>query len=169
MVVTLKGNPIDLEGSFLNAGDLAPNFVLCSVDLETKTLSDFEGKRKVLATMPSVDTEVCSLESIEINKLALKYPSVLFIVITKDLPFAQNRFCKAAQLENIITLSDIRPKSNFSKNYGVKITSGPLEGLIARSILFLDESDKVLYSELCSEVTSTPNFDILKNVIEGEV
>jgi len=169
MSVTLKGEPVQIDGLFLSSGALAPNFVLCGSDLQTKTLADFEGHRKVIATMPSVDTEVCSAESVEINRLALKYPSIKFLVVTKDLPFAQSRFCRAADLSNIVTLSDIRPRSSFGSSYGVKIASGPLEGLFARSIVFLDESDKVLYSELCSEITSQPNFDLLKNVLEGEV
>ena len=167
MAVTLDGNEIYIEGSFLKAGDLAPDFVLCSKEMETKTLESFSDKKKVIATMPSVDTEICSAESIEINQLAMKYPSVLFIIVTKDLPFALDRFCKQAQLGNIITLSDIRTKGNFSMNYGVKIASGPLDGFLARSILFLDESDKVLYSELCAEIKSTPDFNLLKEVIEG--
>lgn len=169
MGVTLGGNEINLEGYFLKAGDLAPDFILASKELETKTLESFPNKKKVIATMPSIDTEVCAAESVEINQLALTYPSILFLIVTKDLPFALDRFCRNAQLNNIIPLSDIRRKSNFAKNYGVKISSGPLDGLLARSVLFLDESDKVLYSELCSEVKSMPDFKLLKEVIEGSL
>ncbi len=163
---TLKGEVVKLEGSFLKPKELAPDFSLSSIDLSCKTLKSFTGKKKVIATVPSVDTEVCSMESREINKLAIHYPSMLFIIVSKDLPFAQKRFCKEAGLNNIITLSDIRSTSNFARNYGVLIKSGPLDGLLARSIVLLDESDKVVYSELTDKIEIAPNFVELKNAIE---
>ena len=164
--VTLKGEETKLKGGFLSEGDLAPDFVLCSNELNSVTLANYQGKRKVIATVPSVDTEVCREESKSINELALKFPDILFFVISKDLPFALDRFCKKAHLSNLIPLSDLRSRSNFAKNYGVQIASGPLDGLLARSILFLDQSDKVLYSELVSEITALPNFQELQQKIE---
>ena len=166
--VMLDGEEVQVEGSFLKPGNLAPDFVLCGSDLKSKTLEDFQGKRKVIATVPSIDTSVCALESKEINDLAVKYPSVLFLVVSKDLPFALERFCKGADLHNIIPLSDLRTKSGFGKNYGLKIASGPLDGLLARSILLLDESDKVVYSELSAEIKSMPDFRALQAALEGE-
>jgi thiol peroxidase len=166
--VTLDGNELQIEGSFLKSGDLAPDFALCASDLETKTLESFKGKRKVIATIPSVDTPVCALESKEINDLAVKYPSVLFLVVSKDSPFALERFCKAASLHNIILLSDLRSRSGFGKNYGIKIASGPLDGLLARSILFLNDSDMVVYSELTVDVAKMPDFEALKKALEEE-
>ncbi len=167
--VTLDGNEVQIEGSFLKEGDLAPDFALCASDLETKTLESFQGKRKVIATIPSVDTAVCALESKAINDLAIKYPSVLFLVISKDLPFALERFCKSASLHNIILLSDLRSRSGFSKNYGIKIASGPLDGLLARSILLLSDSDKVVYSELTENISKMPDFEALQKALEGEI
>ena len=163
---TLKGEIVKLEGSFLKPKDLAPDFALCGTDLTSKTLESFARKVKVIATVPSVDTEVCSMESKEINQLAIHYPSILFIIVSKDLPFALKRFCKEAHLNNIITLSDMRSKSNFARNYGVLIKSGPLDGLLARSIVLLDESDKVIYSELTGKIEIAPNFVELKHAIE---
>ena len=165
--ILLKGKETTLESGFLKIGNLAPDFVLCSKTLETMTLESFQKKKKVIATLPSVDTQVCSAESIEINKLALKFPSVVFLIISKDLPFSFERFCKQAKLDNIITLSDIRSRSNFGKDYGVGITSGPLDGLLARSVIFLDELDKVVYSELVAEISSMPNFSILEGFLEN--
>lgn len=163
---TLKGEVVKLEGSFLKPKDLAPDFALCSTDLTSKTLQSFTGKTKVIATVPSLDTEVCSMESKEIDKLAIQYPSILFIIVSKDLPFAQKRFCKEAHLNNIIPLSDIRSKSNFARNYGVLIKSGPLDGLLARGIVLLDSSDKVIYSELTAKIETAPNFIQLKSALE---
>ncbi len=164
--VLLKGKEVILESGFLKVGNLAPDFTLCSKELETKTLESFQKKKKVIATLPSIDTGVCASESVELNKLALEFPSLVFLVISKDLPFSFERFCKLTKLHNIITLSDIRSRSNFGKDYGVGITSGPLDGLLARSVILLDEFDKVVYSELVPEITSMPNFAILKGVLE---
>ena len=165
--VLLKGKEVALRGGFLKIGNLAPDFALVAKDLENKTLESFKGKKKVIATVPSIDTGVCAAETRELNLLALEFPSVLFLIVSKDLPFAFDRFCKQGNLHNIITLSDIRSQSNFAKDYGVGIVSGPLDGLLARSIIFLDEFDKVLHSELSLEITSMPNFDSLRTSLQN--
>ncbi len=164
--VTLKGEDVELLGSFLKKGNLAPDFALVSHEMETVTLEDFKNHKKVIATVPSIDTPVCSEESIKLNELAMKFPDVMIFVISKDLPFAQSRFCKDHKIENIKLLSDIRPKSNFAKDYGVLIGSGPLEGLLTRTILVLNEHDKVIHSEIVSEITHFPNFDEIFQVLE---
>jgi thiol peroxidase len=166
--VTLKGEVIKVEGKFLIAHDLCPDFLLITDKLESKTLKDFKGKKKVLATVPSVDTKVCAMESKVINDLALENPNIVFLVVSKDLPFALDRFCHSQGLKNVIMLSDMRSNSTFAKDYGVKITSGILSGLLCRSIIFLDEFDRVIYSELVKEVSSMPNFEELKRVLKGE-
>ena len=166
--ILLKGNEVEIEGSFLKKGDLSPDFILCTKTLENVTLENYSKKKKVIATLPSLDTPVCSQESKEISLLATKYPSVVFIIISRDSPFALTRFCKSAEMNNVITLSDIRTKSNFAKNYGVKIASGPLDGLLARSVIVFDESDNVIYSELVNEITSLPDFKLLENTL-GEI
>lgn len=166
--VFLDGKEVKIEGSFLKAGDLAPDFALCDSNLETKTLESFQGRKKVIATIPSVDTSVCALESGQINELAIKYPSVLFLVVSKDLPFALERFCKASNLHNIIPLSDLRSHSGFGKNYGIKIASGPLDGLLTRSILVFNNTDVVVYSELVAEISKMPDFEGLKKALEKE-
>ncbi|MCH9812208.1 thiol peroxidase [bacterium] len=164
--VISDGDEVQIDGSFLTKGDLAPDFALCGSDLETKTLGDFQGKRKVIATVPSVDTEVCASESLKINDLAIAYPSVYFLVVSKDLPFALKRFCASTSLHNIVPLSDLRTRSGFGKNYGIKIASGALDGLLARSIILLDSGDKVVYSELCSDIKQMPDFEALQKALE---
>ena len=167
--VLLKGNQTLVEGDFSKKGDRLHNFTFCTEELETVSLETFSGKKKVLATVPSVDTAVCEEESIFLNSLAKKYPSVDFLVISKDSPFALKRFCHDKSLENIIALSDTRSASKFSSDYGVKLTSGPLDGFLARSLIYVDENNQVLYSELVSEISSKPNFDLLeKSILENK-
>ena len=157
--VTLKGVDVQLQGSFLRASELAPDFVLVNRDLETVTLETYKGKKKLIATVPSLDTPVCKSEAKKINDLALHHPDLLILVVSKDLPFRQKQICLDEKLTNIIVLSDIRIRSSFGKNYGVLIGDGPLEGLFARAILALDEHDKVIYSELVPEITEEPNLE----------
>lgn len=165
--VTLKGSETHLDGSFLQPEDRALNFTLVNGDLETVTLDAFKHRTKVLATIPSIDTPVCSSETKALNDLSKAYPEIVFLVISKDLPFAQKRFCSAGDLKNVILLSDIRPTSTFGKNYGVLINSGPLAGLLTRSIILLAPNDKVLYSELVEEISNAPNFEELKNHLDA--
>ena len=165
--ILVDGKKVQVEGSFLTKGDLAPDFALCGEDLETKTLESFQGKRKVIASVPSVDTEVCALESVQFNELAALFPSVYFLVVSKDLPFALKRFCASSSLHNIVPLSDLRTRSGFGKNFGIKIASGPLDGLLARSIILLDTSDKVVYSELFADIKQMPDFEALQKALEG--
>lgn len=159
--VTLKGNRVELDGKFLGEKDLAPDFNLVNQNLETVTLANFKGKKKLIITLPSLDTPVCSEETKKMAEIARKYPHIVIVVVSKDLPFAQKRFCLAEKIENITTLSDIRPSSTFGKNYGVLMLSGPIAGLFARSLILLDEHDKVIYQELVPEITNQPNFDAL--------
>jgi thiol peroxidase len=155
--VLLKGNKVSLQGNFLNVGDIAPDFTLVNKELESVTLESFNGRYKILATVPSVDTPVCSQETKLMNDFAEKNPNAFILIISKDLPFALNRHCSKENLTNIIPLSDLRPYSAFCKNYGVLLKDGPLAGLMARSVIVLDPKNKVIYSELVSEITALPD------------
>jgi thiol peroxidase len=159
--VTLKGNKVATEGTFLAPPELAPDFVLVNRALENVTLRNYKGKKKVLATLPSVDTAVCSQESMQLEKLATAHPEMVFLIISKDLPFSQDKFCTGAKLSNVIFLADIRPTSLFGKDYGVLVIQGPIAGLFARSIIVLNEEDQVVYSELVPEIAELPNFTAL--------
>ena len=156
--VTLRGNPIQVDGDFPQPGQQAPAFRLVGRDLADVELSAFAGKRKVLNIFPSIDTPTCATSVRKFNTQASALDNTVVLCISADLPFAQSRFCGAEGLENVVNLSTLRG-SAFLKDYGVAITSGPLAGLTARAVVVLDANDKVLHSELVSEIGSEPNYD----------
>ncbi|HGJ5856126.1 thiol peroxidase [Arsenophonus nasoniae] len=153
-----KGQPVAINGTFLQLGDKAKEFTLVANDLAEKSLSDYQGKRKILNIFPSIDTGVCATSVRKFNQLASQLENSVVLCISADLPFAQSRFCGAEALDNVVTLSIFRAPS-FSKDYGVEISSGPLKGLTARAVVIIDENDKVIYSELVDEITHEPNYD----------
>ncbi|HSX14079.1 MAG TPA: thiol peroxidase [Chlamydiales bacterium] len=155
MQIQLKGQPIHTSGNLPTTK--APNFKLVDKDLKDHTLKEFAGKKKILATVPSLDTGVCSTMTKQINEFAKKHPEIPIIVVSADLPFAQKRFCEAEKVNNVITLSMMRDKE-FGKAYGLLIQDGPLAGILARAIFVIDEQDQILYSELVGEITSEPNY-----------
>jgi thiol peroxidase len=156
--VTLKGNPIDVAGSFPQKGQKAPAFRLVAKDLKDVSLSDYAGKRKVLNIVPSLDTAVCATSTRKFNERAGSLANAVVLVISADLPFAAGRFCSTEGLNNVVTLSTLRGRE-FMKAYGVEITSGPLAGVTARGVVVLDENDTVLHSELVPEIAQEPNYD----------
>ncbi len=156
--VTLKGQPITVEGSFPTVGDKAPGFKLVGKNLADVTLADFTGKRKVLNIFPSIDTPTCATSVRHFNQSASGLDNTSVLCISADLPFAQARFCGAEGLDNVVTLSTLRGH-DFLQHYGVAITSGPLSGLAARAVVVLDEHDKVVHAELVGEIASEPNYD----------
>lgn len=155
--VTLKGNPVRVDGSLPQVGSQAPAFSLVAGDLSDKTLADFAGQRKVLNIFPSVDTPTCATSVRTFNAEASKLANTVVLCISADLPFAQARFCGAEGLDKVVNLSTLRGVS-FLQDYGVAFSSGPLVGLAARAIVVLDEHDKVLHSELVAEVADEPNY-----------
>ena len=159
MTTTFKGTPIRLEGHFPQAGETAPDFFLTKNDLSDFSLKDGEGEYLILNIFPSLDTGVCATTVRRFNQMAASLPGVMVLCISKDLPFAQNRFCAAEGIEHTILLSDFRYTSRFGKDYGVLITSGPMQGLLARAVVIIDPKGKVIYSELVSEVTREPNYE----------
>lgn len=156
--VTLGGNPIQVEGQFPQAGQQAPAFTLVGKDLADVSLAGFSGKRKILNIFPSIDTPTCATSVRKFNQSAGKLPNTVVLCISADLPFAQSRFCGAEGLDNVQTLSTMRGR-DFTTNYGVAISSGPLAGVTARAVVVLDENDKVLHSELVPEIKSEPNYE----------
>lgn len=157
--IQLKGETYKLQGSLLKVGDIAPNFVLVDPTLDNITLDHFKDKKKLLITLPSLDTPTCSKESKTIEAFAKKHPNFIFILVSKDLPFAQQRFCLSEKIENIKVLSFMRSNSNMFHDYGIMIQEGPLAGLCARALFILDESDKVIYAQLVEEITEEPNYE----------
>ena len=159
MTTTFKGTPIRLEGYFPQAGETAPDFFLTKNDLSDFSLKDGEGEYLILNIFPSLDTGVCATTVRRFNQMAASLPGAMVLCISKDLPFAQNRFCAAEGIDHTILLSDFRYTSRFGKDYGVLITSGPMRGLLARAVVIIDPKGKVIYSELVNEVTREPNYE----------
>jgi thiol peroxidase len=164
--VTLKGNPVSIGGNLPSPGQTAPDFSLADAKRNMMSLGDFAGKRKVLNIFPSVDTPTCATSVRTFNKQASTLDNTVVLCISADLPFAQSRFCGAEGLENVVTLSTFRDTAKFSKDYGVQIVDSSLAGLTARAVVVLDESNKVLHSELVSEIANEPNYDAALAVLK---
>jgi thioredoxin-dependent peroxiredoxin len=162
--VTLKGNPVNVDGHLPVPGHQAPSFSLVAKDLSDATLASFNGKRKVLNIFPSVDTPTCATSVRKFNEKASQIDNTVVLCISADLPFAQARFCGAEGLNNVVTLSTMRGH-DFLKHYGVAISSGPLAGLAARAVVVLDEHDKVLHTELVGEIAHEPDYDAALKVL----
>ncbi len=158
--ITFKKNKVSTAGQIPSMGNPAPNFSLVNEKLEDVSLKDFKGKKKILTINPSFDTSVCTLVAKKLNEIAQKHPEIVILAISKDLPFAQSRFCKAENVKNILFLSMMK-SDQFGKDYGLLMTDGPLQGLLARAIFVLDEKDKIIYVEVVSEVTAEPNYSKL--------
>lgn len=154
-----QGNPVTLAGEFVKVGAKAPEFSLVKGDLSSLTLADVKGKYAVLNIFPSMDTGVCAASVRKFNKLAAGKANTVVLAISKDLPFAQGRFCTAEGIENVVPLSDFRYTSDFGEKYGVLMTDGPLCGLLARAVVVVDPEGKVVYTELVPEITQEPNYD----------
>jgi len=154
----LKQKLIHTNGNLPAVGTKAPDFTLTAQDLSDKHLSDFSGKKKLIYTLPSIDTPTCEKSTKNLNESAKIFQDVVFLIISCDLPFAQKRFCHQEGANNVVTLSLMRDKK-FAESYGILITEGVLKGLCARSIFILDSQDKILYQELVSDVAHEPNYD----------
>jgi thiol peroxidase len=155
--ITLKGNAINTIGNLPKVGTKAPNFTLTAVDLSQKSLADFSGKNIILNIFPSVDTGTCAMSVREFNKNASDLKNTVVLCISKDLPFAQARFCAAEDLDNVIMLSDFTTGS-FGQDYELQITNGPLAHLHSRVIVILDENGTIKYTEQVSEIADEPNY-----------
>jgi thiol peroxidase len=156
--VTLGGNPVEVTGTFPQKGHKARAFSLVGKDLADVSLADFSGQRKVLNIFPSIDTPTCATSVRKFNKAANELANTVVLCISADLPFAQNRFCGAEGLDNVLTLSTMRG-SQFLQAYGVALSSGPLSGVAARAVIVIDENDQILHSELVSEIKNEPDYD----------
>jgi thiol peroxidase len=154
--VTFKGNPVTLIGNEVKVGQKAPDFKVQKVDLSDYTLSSSSGKTRIIITVPSLDTPVCDMETKRFNQEAAKLPSVEIVCVSMDLPFAQKRWCGAAGVDRVIIASDHRDAS-FAKNYGVLISGGPLDRLMARAVFVIGPDDMVTHVEYVKEIVEQPN------------
>ena len=156
--ITFKDNPIRTAGTLPEVGSVAPDFKLAKADLAPISLSDLQGKKIILNIFPSIDTPVCAMSVRRFNVEADKLEDTIIVCISRDLPFAQKRFCAAEGLNNVITASEFRD-SSFSDAYGVKIIEGPLEGLLSRAIVIIDAQGKVVYTEQAPEIAQEPDYE----------
>ena len=156
--ITLKGNEIKTIGKLPKVGKKAKKFTMIGNDLSKVKLKDFKGQRVVLNIFPSLDTGTCAASVREFNKRAANLDNTKVLCISRDLPFAQARFCGAEGIENAITISDFN-KGKFGKKYGLTIKTGPLKNLFSRAIVVLDENHEIVYTEQVPEIVDEPNYD----------
>jgi thiol peroxidase len=156
--ITFKNSPVNTLGDLPRVGSVAPDFTLVKADLSNGKLSDYKGKKVVLNIFPSIDTGVCAASVRRFNKEASEHKDVTVLCISRDLPFAQSRFCGAEGLKDVITLSEFRNEL-FSQSYGILMEDGPLAGLMSRAVVVVDEAGKVSYVEQVPEITQEPNYE----------
>jgi thiol peroxidase len=154
----LGENVVNTNGALPSVGGSAPDFTLSGNDLKEVNLKSFSGKNVILNIFPSIDTNVCATSVREFNKRAANLNNTVVLCISKDLPFAMKRFCGAEGIDKVVTLSDFK-SNDFVNNYGVKMTDGALNGLMARAIVVIDSTGKVKYTELVPQIGQEPNYD----------
>jgi thiol peroxidase len=157
MTLTFKGQPVTTAGSAPSPGAIAPAFTLVASDLSDVRLADFAGKLKILNIFPSLDTSICALSVRRFNAAAAAHPDAVILNISADLPFAHRRFCTAEGIDRARNLSTFR--ATFGDDYGLRMTSGPLAGLLSRAVLVLGPDDRVRYLEQVPEIAREPDYD----------
>jgi thiol peroxidase len=137
---------------------MAPDFVLTATDLSDHSLAEYKGKRILMNIYPSIDTGVCSTSVRTFNERAAALENTVILGISRDLPFALQRFCAAEGIDKVYTLSDLRSR-DFGQKYGIEMIDGPMAGLLARAVILIDEAGKVRYTQLVDEITHEPDYD----------
>lgn len=156
--ITLKGNTINTGGELPAVGSMAKDFKLVATDLSGKTMDDFKGKKLVLNIFPSIETGTCAASVRNFNKRAADLDNTTVLCISRDLPFAQARFCGAEGIENVVMLSDF-DTGQFARDYGLNLVDGPMKGLNSRCIVIIDEEGKVAYKQQVAEISEEPDYD----------
>ena len=155
--ITLKGNPVTTHSSLPEVGSMAPDFELVGIDLGPVRKSDFAGQKLVLNIFPSLDTGVCATSVRTFNERAAGLEGTTVLCVSRDLPFAQKRFCGAEGIEDVVLASDFR--NTLGEDYGVTMVSGPMEGLLSRAVVVIDEDGRVVYTEQLPEIGTEPDYD----------
>lgn len=156
--ITHRGNPVHTSGELPAVGSRAPDFRLTDSGLNDVSLADFRGRKKLLNIFPSIDTPTCALSTRKFNAYAAQHPEAVFLMISADLPFAQQHFCSVENTRNVQTLSMMRDR-NFAKDYGVLLQDGSYRGITARAVVVLDENDRVVHTELVPEIRQEPDYE----------
>lgn len=153
-----KGTPVHTCGHLPHTGSQAPRFTLTRGDLTELRSEELKGRRIVLNIFPSLDTAVCATSVRKFNQLAASLDNTTVVAVSKDLPFAQSRFCTTEGIENLIAASAFR-SPEFAREYGVEMVNGPLAGLLARAVVIIDETGRIVYTELVPEITREPDYE----------
>ena len=161
-----KGNTVHLDGTFVTIGQDAPAVQLVKGDLSTFTLDECKGKYVVMNIFPSIDTGVCATSVRKFNQVAASLPNTVVLCISRDLPFAQGRFCGSEGIETVVVLADFRDACTFGKDYGVLMADGPLASLLARAVVVVSPDGKVCHAELVPEITTEPDYEAAIRAIE---
>lgn len=162
-----KGVAVELSGEVPKLGDQVTDFSLTGLDLNDFTIDRYKGVRLVMNIFPSIDTGICAMSVRRFNNEASRLKNAKVLCISRDLPFAQKRFCGAEGIENIDMGSDMRPESNFGQEYGLVQMGGPLAGTLGRVVIILDENHEVIYSEVVPEITQEPNYEAALAVLQS--
>ena len=165
--VTLKGKPYSIKDDLPAVGENAPDFTFVKEDLtESSLIDDFDNMVRVLIAVPSIDTGICQMETRKFNEELSKRPGVVGIVISRDLPFALNRFCAAEGIDGVVVGSDYR-YADFINEYNTEILSGPMKGLSARAVFVIDKDNTIQYSELVPEIAQEPEYEKALAVVDS--
>lgn len=165
--ITFKGIPLKTIGNLPRSGTQAPDFTVTNTDLSEIRLKNYQGKKIIILNIfPSLDTPTCASAMKHFNEIAGQFRDLLILCISADLPFAQQRFCATKHLENVIPASVFR-HPNFGNDYGVLITEGPLQGLLSRAVIVINDNGTVIYTEQVKEITDEPNYSSLISTLQN--
>ncbi|MEQ8910595.1 MAG: thiol peroxidase [Vicingaceae bacterium] len=163
--IKFKGDPIKVSGTIPSVGDTAEDFTFVKEDLSEGSLSDYNGKNKVLIAVPSLDTGICQAEARAFNEKLGKKEGVVGLIVSKDLPMAMKRFCASEGIEDVVSASDFR-YNDFASQYNVEMIDGPLKGLLARVVFVLDKDNVIQYKEEVDDITHEPDYDKAMEALE---
>lgn len=162
--ISFRNEPTTTSGELPAVGSALPSFELVGGDMNTLTDADFAGKRIVLNIFPSVDTGVCAQSVRRFNELAAGAENTVVLCVSKDLPFAQQRFCGAEGIDNVVTASAFR--STFGEDFGVIMEGSPIKGLLARSVVVTDADHNIVYTQLADDIANEPDYEAAKAALE---
>lgn len=162
--ITLKGTPVHTIGSLPPVGSRAPAFRLTGIDMTDVGLDHFEGRKKILNIVQSLDTRVCALSAVRFNEAVSARGDTVLLTVSADLPYAAKRFCASEKLPHVVTLSTFRSPA-FGKDYGVVMVDGPAAGLMSRAVLVLDKDNTVLHAEQVPEISREPDYDAARKAL----
>ncbi len=164
--ITLEGNLFNTCGDLPEVGSAAPDFVLTAGDLSDTSLDSYDGKKKLISIVPSLDTGVCAMSTQKFEQEVANRDDMVALLVSADLPFAQGRFCGDNDIANMVTLS-LMHDTRFATDYGMLIVDGPLRGVTGRAIVVLDADNKVVYTQLVGEIVDEPDYEAAMGALDA--